>query len=211
MLRPIQVLVEDETLQALLQDPPPKVTVSTSDTKTSPSDIPAANPDTKMVKKRPQSSEGEGVPVKRQAVSPKSTPVSTPCKNGVVETVTPEKSPRDKFGGHTSRADHCWICKAPRLKDQKGSACSYCVAEARKELGHQRLNQLLGNEELISNIAGISLEKRAHDAKEKSRKVNPDEVSLNRLIARLESTVDRVQGLEVLVKDLAQIVSQMKR
>ena len=200
---PLQV-VEDETLQDLLQDPPAKTAISNSSP--SATHTPKSNPE--LVKKRSQSPAVKDAPAKRRAVSVASTPMSTPCKSSTPEAkVTPIKSPKDRgFGGVTSRADHCWICSAPRLKDQKGSACSYCVAEARKELGHQRFHELHEQEELRSKIVAISLEKRGEVG---SNKVNRDEVKLNRLIKRLENTVDRVEGLEVLVKDLATIVSQV--
>lgn len=200
-------MVQDETLQDLLQDElPAKTALSNS----SPSATPTPKSNPELVKKRSQSPVVEDAQAKRRAVSVAPTPMSTPCKSSAPEAkVTPKKSPKDRgFGGLTSRADHCWICKAPRLKDQKGSACSYCVAEARKELGHQRFHELHEQEELRNKIVAISLEKRGAVG---SKKVSHDEVKMNRLITRLENTVDRVEGLETLVKDLATLVSKISR
>ena len=91
-----------------------------------------------------------------------SAPSSAPsaCSgNDAISYVTSfsERLQRGICGGKQQKHLDCAVCKQPRHEMQKGKVCPLCVKWCRKVCGHQRLSQLLAEEENCNRVAVSSL------------------------------------------------------
>ena len=109
------------------------------------------------------------------------------------EKESPSTSLKQGYGGHTQKAETCWICGAARISSQKGTSCEYCQGVARKQLGHQRFNELKNQPELLEEVRRLS--KEVQDAAEPKRKHPASEAHLRQLLDRFEEALPKVESM----------------
>ena len=162
-----------------------------------------------LVKKPEQ--EQEPASSKRKRISQPESPEVTPPKKGKDDKKeTPEKEPMKSqtFGGKSVKADRCNVCEHERDASQRGATCDFCFQRCRQKLKHQRISEVLANEDLKAELKAGSLADRALKSENARERPLLDQKTVEKFLKVMERLVKylpRLEGLIDKVEDLANV------
>ena len=210
--QPEPAVVEDPTLNALSSPPPVLAECASSEqglgalAVSEKSDLDMKLADTISESAVPKSSIGVAKANGKKRSKASSMPDAEPA---AVDVETPEKkkprqepseespSPPSGFGGKQIRAEGCLCCECPRQKDQRGRLCPSCMLFCKKILGHQRIDELMGDKNAVIEVRSLTLEQRSN------QKIDTGDKGANKdLMERLEKIFKKLPRLEKLVERL---------
>ena len=210
--QPETAVVEDPTLNALSSAPPVVAERVTSEQGLG---APAASEKSDLDRKLADTISESAVPktsisVAKASGKKRSKASSVPdAEPAAVDLETPEKkkarqapseeslSPPSGFGGKQIRAEGCLCCECPRQKDQRGRLCPSCMLFCKKVLGHQRIDELMGDKDAVIEVRSLTLEQRG------SKKIDTGDNGISKdLMERLEKIFKKIPKLEKLVERL---------